>query len=58
MLDAAVARRMRDVFEALTRCSDTRQRELVCTPCGGAYGEVAYWMIAVNGSPPRGGHPG
>lgn len=29
-------------------------RDLVCTPCGGHYGSVAAWVIAVNGSPPRG----
>lgn len=49
-----IAGRLYDLFEKLTRCSDTRQRELICTPCGGNYGSVAYWVIAVNGSPPRG----
>jgi hypothetical protein len=29
-------------------------REIVCTPCGGNYEQVAYWLIAVNGSPPCG----
>ena len=29
-------------------------RDLVCTPCGGNYESVAAWLIAVNGSPPRG----
>src|SRR5262245_21326521 len=45
---------LNDLFEKLTHCGDTRERELVCTPCGGNYGSVAYWVIAVNGSPPRG----
>ena len=30
------------------------KRELVCTPCGGEYSGVGSWMIAVNGSPPKG----
>lgn len=29
-------------------------REVVCTPCGGNYGQVAYWLLVINGSPPRG----
>src|SRR4051812_48176811 len=33
---------------------DLAGREVVCTPCGGNYGCVAYWLLAVNGSPPRG----
>jgi hypothetical protein len=33
---------------------DLEGREIVCTPCGGRYGRVAYWLLTVNGSPPRG----
>jgi hypothetical protein len=29
-------------------------RDLVCTPYLGNYGEVAGWVICVNGSPPKG----
>jgi hypothetical protein len=29
-------------------------REVVCTPVAGAYETLAYWVIVVNGSPPRG----
>jgi hypothetical protein len=32
---------------------DFERRERVCTPFGGCYG-VAGWVLAVNGSPPRG----
>jgi hypothetical protein len=31
-----------------------RGREVVCTPVGGHYEHVAYWVLALNGSPPRG----
>lgn len=33
--------------------SDFQERELCCTPFTGAYGRAG-WVIAVNGSPPRG----
>ena len=32
---------------------DVLDREIICTPCDGAYG-LAWWVVAVNGSPPRG----
>jgi hypothetical protein len=46
-----------DLFDVLAELSgdrspDFRRRALVCTPCGGWYVEVAYWLIVVNGSPP------
>jgi hypothetical protein len=30
------------------------QREIYCTPVFGNYDQVAYWMIVLNGSPPKG----
>jgi hypothetical protein len=33
---------------------DLAPRELYVTPCHGQYGEVAFVVITVNGSPPRG----
>jgi hypothetical protein len=33
---------------------DMGNRTIVCTPCGGCYERVLYWLIVANGSPPRG----
>lgn len=33
---------------------DDQAREIVITPYGGAYGAVAGYVVAVNGSPPKG----
>jgi hypothetical protein len=53
------ARALEDFYRLLARLSGNPFRELagravVCTPCGGNYGKVAYWLLVVNGSPPRG----
>jgi hypothetical protein len=42
-----------DVFDVLEHDLD-RSRELVVTPFGGNYGTTAGYVIAVNGSPPKG----
>jgi hypothetical protein len=31
---------------------DFSRRGILCTPCAGQYGQVAFWLIAVEGSPP------
>lgn len=45
---------LRVLLRKLTGCSDGDKRDLVCTPCGGNYGCVESWVVAVNGSPARG----
>jgi hypothetical protein len=45
-----------DLLADLTKnrgSKDFYRRPLVCTPCGGCYCEVAWWVICVDGSPPR-----
>lgn len=34
--------------------ADFEKRPLECTPFSGNYGELAGWVICVNGSPPKG----
>ncbi len=45
---------IRELLVRLVGTHECRTRELVCTPCAGRYTEVAAWVLAVNGSPPRG----
>ncbi len=44
----------RKLLTELTKCGDVSKREIICTPCGGNYGTVEAWVVAVNGSPARG----
>ncbi len=37
-----------------SRINDTDSRAIHCTPCGGNYGKVEAWVVAVEGSPARG----
>jgi hypothetical protein len=55
----AADRAIEDLFRLLRHLSDDHtkdyeRRVLVCTPCGGQYERVAFWLVTVNGSPPRG----
>jgi hypothetical protein len=33
---------------------EVRSRQVVCSPCAGAYAYISHWFIALNGSPPKG----
>ena len=51
--EAALAE-LRKLLFHLTGCRDGDNRDLVCTPCGGNYGHVEVWVVAVRGTPARG----
>jgi len=55
--EAKAVKDVRELIAKACKCDtpiDTVGRAMICTPCGGDYGAVTAWVIAIEGSPPRG----
>ena len=47
-------RELREVMVHLTEDPTAMERDLICTPLIANYGDISHWIVAANGSPPRG----
>jgi hypothetical protein len=47
-------RELREVMVYLTDDKTAMERQLICTPVFANYQSLSHWVVAANGSPPRG----